>query len=71
MEPIADETPKTASPDSTATQDEGRTLHERNQKVIALLREWRARPDDLGDEWWEDFRRELAQNSVRFREPSV
>jgi hypothetical protein len=30
-----------------------------NQDVLALLEAWMAEPDDLGEDWWEEFDRSL------------
>lgn len=40
------------------------TLHLRpeNQRLLGLLSDWYATPDELGDAWWEDFEEELAIN---------
>jgi len=38
-------------------------LRERKrQRAIALLDEWMATPDDLGEEWWAEFDRFLQAN---------
>jgi hypothetical protein len=35
---------------------------EANQAALALLEEWMSEPDDLGDDWWDDFENDLRQN---------
>lgn len=43
-------------------------LPPQNREALALLRAWIAEPDDLGDAWWDEFERDLAQNRLRFHE---
>lgn len=43
---------------------EADTMPVANRQLIALLDDWLAEEDDLGDEWWNDFEREL--NADRF-----
>jgi hypothetical protein len=43
-------------------------IRRRNQEARELLRQWMAEPDDLGDEWWDEFEQELRANRVTFRE---
>ena len=37
-------------------------ISEKNRRLLALLKEWQARPDDKGDGWWDEFRRDLRSN---------
>lgn len=37
-------------------------VSENNLKAIEFLEEWFAEPDDLGEQFWEEFRRELKAN---------
>lgn len=37
-------------------------VSEENLKAIKFLEEWFAEPDDLGEEFWEEFRKELKAN---------
>jgi hypothetical protein len=36
-------------------------LRPQNRQALALLQSWMAEPDDLGDEWWDEFERELKR----------
>lgn len=42
-------------------------IQARNQRAIKLLEEWYATPDDLGDEWWDEFEQDLKRNRFSFR----
>ena len=33
-----------------------------NQRALALLEEWMSEPDDMSEEWWEEFERELREH---------
>jgi hypothetical protein len=44
-------------------------LHPQNRRALALLRDWMAEPDDLGDDWWDAFEQDLKQNRFSLREP--
>lgn len=37
-------------------------VSENNLKAIEFLEEWFAEPDDMGDEFWDDFEKELESN---------
>ncbi len=43
-------------------------LPPQNREALALLHAWMAEPDDLGEAWWDEFERDLAQNRLRFHE---
>ena len=43
-------------------------LSEENRRGLAWLREYMSTPDDMGKEWWDGFRRELANNRFNLRE---
>ena len=47
-------------------QQEAKALPPRNQELLRLLRDWMSTPDELGEAWWEEFRRDMAQNRPRF-----
>jgi hypothetical protein len=34
-------------------------LRLKNRRALALLESWSAEPDDLGNEWWEDFLKDI------------
>ncbi len=42
------------------------SLRPENQRLLKTLERLAAEPDDLGDEWWEEFRAWLRKNPVRF-----
>ena len=44
-------------------------LRPQNRRGLALLEDWLAEPDDLGDAWWDDFERDLKQHRLSFRTP--
>lgn len=46
-------------------------IQKRNEEARELLRQWYATPDDKGDEWWDEFERELKANRVTFREVNL
>lgn len=50
-------------------QQEAKAMPARNQELLRLLRDWMSAPDDLGQAWWEEFRREMAANRPRFSTP--
>lgn len=56
--------PRESAP-STDTRTEA--LRPENQRLLAVLEELAARPDDLGAAWWDDFERSLRVNRMRFR----
>jgi hypothetical protein len=43
-------------------------LPPKNQRALDLLHAWMAESDELGDAWWDDFERDLAQSRPKFRE---
>ncbi len=43
-------------------------LRPQNQRALALLRDWLAEPDNLGDAWWDEFERNMEQSRLTFRE---
>lgn len=44
------------------------TPRSKNQEILELLDEWSREPDDLGDEWWEQFDEDLKTHRFRFPE---
>ena len=42
-------------------------LRPENQRLLAILEEFAARPDDLGDAWWDEFEKSLRENRLRVR----
>ena len=40
---------------------EGKTPAQ-NQRALALLEEWMSEPDDMSEEWWEEFEGELGEH---------
>jgi hypothetical protein len=43
-------------------------LRPQNRKALALLEAWMSEPDDLGQEWWDDFKQGLQQDRFSLRE---
>jgi hypothetical protein len=37
-------------------------LRSQNQRALALLRAWQNQSDELGQAWWDDFERDLAEH---------
>ena len=48
----------------TATGDLATSIPERNREALRLLEEWMATADDMGEEWWDEFRQWLAENRL-------
>ena len=42
-------------------------LRPENQRLLAFLEALIAQPDDLGEEWWEEFRADLRRNRLKLR----
>ncbi len=38
-----------------------------NRRAMALLDEWMSEPDNLGQEWWDEFDNELRANRFSLR----
>lgn len=38
-----------------------------NRRALALLDEWMSEPDDLGEDWWAEFEKELREHRLAFR----
>src|SRR3972149_9171270 len=38
-----------------------------NRRALALLDEWMSAPDDLGEDWWAEFEKELGEHRLAFR----
>ena len=51
---------------SAALHDVG--LRPQNQRALALLRDWLAEPDELGEAWWEEFEQDLQYHRLALRE---
>ena len=51
---------------SAALHDVG--LRPQNQCALALLRDWLAEPDELGEAWWAEFEQDLQHHRLAFRE---
>lgn len=45
---------------------EHKRLRPENKALLAFLKEWMATPDELGDEWWEEFEDDLKMNRLSF-----
>jgi hypothetical protein len=46
---------------------ESRLLRSRNRRLLETLKDFSTQPDDLGEAWWEEFRKELQENRLRLR----
>jgi hypothetical protein len=44
------------------------SLRPQNQRALALLQDWLAEPDELGDDWWDAFEQDLRRHRFSFRE---
>ena len=44
----------------------GEPLRPENRAALAFLKEWMSTPDEMGDEWWEEFEAELRTNRLSF-----
>jgi hypothetical protein len=44
-------------------------LRPENQRALALLDEWLAGPDPLGEEWWDAFEHDLEQHRFAIDDP--
>jgi len=42
-------------------------LRPENRALLEFLKEWMSTPDDMGEEWWEQFEQELRSNRLSFR----
>lgn len=42
------------------------SLSVENKRALELHRAWMSEPDDLGDDWWEEFESELQANRLSF-----
>jgi hypothetical protein len=43
-------------------------LRLQNQHALALLCDWLAEPDDLGQAWWANFEQDLRHHRLAFRD---
>ena len=50
----------------SSESSEGKTPSQ-NQQALALLDGWMSEPDDMSEEWWEEFERELGENRFSIR----
>ena len=41
-------------------------LSTKNRALLAFLEELKATPDDMGEEWWAQFDKELRENRMSF-----
>ena len=42
-------------------------LSAKNRAAIKLLDEWMSKPDDMGEEWWAEFEKDLRENRFTLR----
>lgn len=64
MEHVAEDAPDNAPPRATVTQYDECELSEKNRKLLEFLDEYYATPDDMGEEWWDDFRKWLSEHRL-------
>ena len=41
-------------------------LSTKNRALLAFLQELKATPDDMGEQWWAEFEKELRENRLSF-----
>ena len=56
-------TPEKSVPEGGADKP----LRPENERLLAFLEAFMAQPDDLGEEWWEEFRADLRRNRLKLR----
>jgi hypothetical protein len=44
-------------------------IRPQNERMLALLDEWEAHPDETPDEWWDDFQAFLRANRLNLIQP--
>ncbi len=54
--------------DSMINEAIGKQIRPQNQKALHLLSDWLSEPDELGPAWWDEFRQDLEENRLTFRE---
>ena len=42
-------------------------LNAKNRAAIKLLDEWMSQPDDMGEEWWNEYMKQLKENRFTIR----
>lgn len=52
-------------------QAENPHISEKNKRLLALMDAWCSEPDDLGDEWWDEFEVDLYRNQLNFPEREI
>lgn len=43
-------------------------VREENRRALALLDAWLSEPDDLGEDWWEEFEQEMYKHRLTIQE---
>lgn len=61
----------TASDSSERSWGSPTALRTANRQALRLLDEWLSEPDDLGDEWWDAFERELRDHRLSISRSSA
>ena len=52
---------------SQSSESSEEKIPSQNQQALALLEEWMSEPDDMSEEWWEEFERELGGHRFSIR----
>lgn len=55
---------------TSAPASSHKRLSARNRALLAFLEELKATPDDMGEEWWAEFEKELRENRFAIRRES-
>jgi hypothetical protein len=58
-------TPRRQSKRPAVAESPKTPLGPHNRRLLAFLEKLAAKPDDLGDAWWDEFRESLRKNPVR------
>jgi len=61
--------PRRQSKSPPLVESSKKRLSPNNRRLLAFLEELAAKPDDLGDAWWDEFEKSLRENRLRFRRP--
>ena len=61
--------PRRQSKSPRVAESPKKRLSPNNRRLLAFLEKLAAKPDDLGDAWWDEFQKSLRENRLKFRKP--
>jgi len=61
--------PRRKSKSPPVAESPKKRLSPHNRRLLAFLEKLAAKPDDLGDTWWDEFEKSLRENRLKLRSP--